>query len=407
MLLSGSLLPSRGAIFPALQSIGLDPAAVRRAWAALASGAWTITTLLGIWRQYVEAQHQWQAHQYQGYYAKAVDITAFWRPTLKGCWTTHYHPQARRALPAVTMGLIGRVGDLHGQRMAVLTDLVRSDPDDPRAAALQTRLLKRAAETLAEDEILVLDAGFRVRELQESKPERWVVRLAKNFTARRNTPMPYKGKGRKPEYGELVRPLARTYNGKKIAATPPDRVETWTEGETTFRAEFWDELVLPDVKASPKAKTFYVAAAYDPRFKQPWLLASPIKLSGRAFRGLYHDRWPIEQVPLVAKQMIGGARQFVFAPETCQRLPELTLLAGSILTYLAATLPAEPTGFWDRNPKPTPGRLRRVLARARFPKTFPMPQRLRKKASVTDHLPKGILGHRRQKRIVSIQDGLT
>ena len=73
-----------------------------------------------------------------------------------------------------------------------------------------------------------------------------------------------------------MRPLARDYKGKKIAATPPDRVETWTEGEMSFRAEFWDELVLPDVKASPEAKTFYVAAVYDPRFKEPWLLASPI-----------------------------------------------------------------------------------------------------------------------------------
>ena len=168
-----------------------------------------------------------------------------------------------------------------------------------------------------------------------------------------------------------------------------------------FRAEFWDDLVLPDVKASPEAKTFYVAAVHDPRFREPWLLASPIKLTGPAFRGLYRDRWPIEQVPLAAKQMIGGARQFVSAPESCQRLPELTLLAGSILTYLAATLPVEATGFWDRNPKPTPGRLRRVLMRTPFPHSYPLPARLRKKASVTDHLPKGILGHRRTRPAAS------
>ena len=59
----------------------------------------------------------------------------------------------------------------------------------------------------------------------------------------------------------------------------------------------------------------------------------------------------MEQVPLVAKQTLGLSRQFVFAPESCQRLPELALLAGNILTYLAATLPPLPTGFWDRRPK--------------------------------------------------------
>ena len=96
--------------------------------------------------------------------------------------------------------------------------------------------------------------------------------------------------------------------------------------------------------------------------------------------------------------MLGAGRQFVFAPESQQRLPELALLAGSMVTYLAATLPATPTGFWDRQPKPTPGRLRRVLARTPFPKSFPLPERIREKASVVDHLPKGILGHRRQKR---------
>jgi hypothetical protein len=34
------------------------------------------------------------------------------------------------------------------------------------------------------------------------------VRLAANVTARRNDPAPYKDRGRRPVYGELVRPLA-------------------------------------------------------------------------------------------------------------------------------------------------------------------------------------------------------
>ena len=43
----------------------------------------------------------------------------------------------------------------------------------------------------------------------------------------------------------------------------------------------------------------------------------------------------IQEVGLAAKQMLGAARQFVHTPETCQRLPELTLLAGAILSYAA------------------------------------------------------------------------
>jgi len=74
------------------------------------------------------------------------------------------------------------------------------------------------------------DAGFHLQQLFDAKIRRFVVRLAKNFTARRNyvisNPL-----GRPAEYGELVRPLARTYDDKTIVATPPDRVETWFSQE--------------------------------------------------------------------------------------------------------------------------------------------------------------------------------
>jgi hypothetical protein len=398
MQLSGALLPSRGALFPALQAIGLWPGAVRRAWAAFRSGDWQIAELLQAWESYVLSRQQWQAHCYDGYYPKAADLTAYWRPTLKGCPSKHYYPPAEKALPAIVLGLIGRVGSVNGQRVALLTDLVRADPADPTEARLQQALVNQVAATLAADEMPVFDAGFKIGELQAAGLPRYVVRLAKNFTARRNVLPVYQGHGRRPAYGDVVRPLARSYKGRSRPATSPDRVETWMEHGLEFRAEFWDNLVLPEVKVHPDNPTFTVAAIYDPRYREPWLLACPLSLRGAAFRGLYRDRWPIEQVPLAGKQMLGGVRQFVFAPESCQRLPELNLLAGSIVTYLAATLPAIPTGFWDRQPKPTPGRLRRFLNRLPFPESYPLPERFRKKNAVCGHLPKGILGHRRTKQ---------
>jgi hypothetical protein len=256
-------------------------------------------------------------------------------------------------------------------------------------------LLNHVTQTLAPDEIAVADAGFKIKAFQSARIRRYVVRLAKNFTACRNRPAPYKGRGRFPVYGEIVRPLARTYKDKRLDATPPDSEETWIFEGRLIRAEIWTDLVLPGVKPGPDAQTFNVVAIYDPRYAEPLLLASPIELAARSLSGLYRDRWPVEQLPLAAKQMIGAHRQFVFARESCQRLPELALLAGSILTYLAATLPAIPTGFWDRCPAPTPGRLRRALMGVDFPKSYPLPGRIREKASVTGHLLKGILAHRR------------
>jgi len=96
--------------------------------------------------------------------------------------------------------------------------------------------------------------------------------------------------------------------------------------------------------------------------------------------------------------MIGAARQFVFAEESRQRLPEIALLCGALLSYLAATPPALPSGFWDRAPKLTSGRRRRVLSQVHFQDLQGLPEPLRKKPSPTEHLPKGVLGHRRHKK---------
>jgi hypothetical protein len=137
-----------------------------------------------------------------------------------------------------------------------------------------------------------------------------------------------------------------------------------------------------------------VYAIYDPAYTTPWLLATPIKLKSVTVKAIYRDRWPVEQIPLAAKQMVGAHRQFVHAAESIQRLPELALLAGSILSFLAATAPVTPTGFWDRQPQRTPGRFRRTLMGKLFPQSYPLPAQFRKKASVTDHLPQGFLARR-------------
>jgi hypothetical protein len=398
MLVRGALHDSRGGIFPALKSSDLADKETRRAWAAMRYGSWQIGELLEAWQAYVKNQDEWQVSHYAGYKTKAVDITAYWRPTLKGLKSKHYHDEADKALPAVVFGLVGRVGRVGQQCMALLTDLVRADLKDASKTTIQTKLLQQVAEHLAADEMPVLDAGFKLKALFQAGLERFVLCWATNFTARRNYLPEYAG-GRPNEYGEIVRPLARSYDGKQILATPPDRVETWRHLGLEYRAEFWDDLVLRECQPSPENQTFMVVAVYDPRFENPWLLACPLPLNSADSWGFYQDRWPIKQVPSASKHGVGAVRQFVFAKESCYRLPELSMLAGSMLTYLAAILPPIPTGFWDRNPKGTPGRLRRWLGRTTFSNLPPPKQdRIRRKSSVTDHLPKGILGHRRSKR---------
>jgi hypothetical protein len=392
MLVSGRLLETRGAVIPGLSATGLAEPAVRRAWSALGHGNWSSGGLLARWRQHVEAGGQWRAHVYEGYRPVAVDVTGFWRPRLQGCATSHYHGPAGKALPAIPVGMVARVGSVGTQRLGLPLALVRADPANPSTAAHERALLRAAVQVLVDADALVCDAGFEIRQLQDAGATRYVVRAAKNVTARRATLPPYAGRGCPRKRGELIRPLARTYRDRELAATPPDHVVTWQEGDAVVRAAWWDDLVLPDVpRTSP---TFRLVVIHDPRWTEPLVLATTLTVSARALRDLYLDRWPVEQLPLAAKQMLGAARAFVSAPETCQRLPELALLAGAILTYLAATLPAIPTGSWDRRPRPTPGRLRRRLAHTVFPTSFPLPDRIRQKAAVTAHLPTGFWGQR-------------
>lgn len=394
MLVSGALLGQRGALFPALKAIGLSDPATRRAWAAFRRGAWQSAVILGVWQAYIHALPGWQVHRHAGYRAIVMDTTAFWRPALHNCPSQHYHPSAGRALPAVVFGISGEVGEIGGQRIACPRAFERVHPKDPSETRLWADQLRHVGRSLAADELVVVDAGVKVSDVQQARIDRYVLRLATNFTARRNYLPEYGGKGRKPAYGQRIRPLERRYKGKIIPPTPPDRVETWQENGREMQADIWQDVVLPDVKPDKQAQTFQVVAIHDPAYTTPWLLATPLKLTALTLKAIYQDRWPVEQIPLAAKQMVGAHRQFVHTDESIQRLPELALLAGSILTFLAATAPATPTGFWDHQPKRTPGRFRRLLFGQPFPHSYPLPEPFRKKASITAHLPKGILARR-------------
>jgi hypothetical protein len=405
MLLSGRLLLSRGAVIPGLAAMGRAEDAVRRCWAALAYGKWQAPPLLVAWAQLVREEACLQAHEYGGYHPVACDVVGFFRPRLQDCPTKPSSSAAGKALPAIPLGIAARVGSVGAQRLAVPCLLVRREATEASDASLHTRLLQQVQEKLADDEALVCDRGLPLTQRQAAGMQRYVSRGPVNFTARRAALPAYPGKGRRPARGERGRPLPRQYKDRTIAATPPDRQETWQggprEAPRCLHAECWDGLVLAE--AQPGAPTFSPAVIHDPRVDEPLLVHTSLPLTGAQLQAFSLDRWPVEGLPLTAKQMVGAARQFVFAPESRQRLPELALVAGAILMYIAATQPAIPTGCWERSPKPTSGRLRRVLSQGHVSDFAGLPEHLRKKQSPTEHLPKGVLGHRRQQKAVALR----
>jgi hypothetical protein len=398
VMVNGSFLQSRGALFPALAMNGYSDQEVRRSWAAARYGSWRINELLETWRIYVARENQWRERRYEGLRVLSVDLTGFWRPKLKNWVGKHYSSLARRALPAVVFGVMTLSGEIGRHRIPLLTRLVRIQPELDKKT-VRRHLLKEAYSQVGADVIAVFDAEFGVIEIQEAGILRYVLRLAVNATAYRNVLPIYKGRGRRPEYGELIRPLARQRKENLIPASAPDHSSQFDYDGRRIRVEWWDNLVPPNTKVDPDAQTYSIYVYHDPAYKQPLVLATglAVKMAETPYL-IYRDRWPVEHPLLAAKQMIGLHRLFVFATESCFRIPELGFLAGSILTHAAAMLPPMPTGFWDRTPKSTPGRLRRVLAKADFPDLAQFDPQLREKASVFAHLPKGVEAHRRQKQ---------
>jgi len=400
-LISGRFLLSRGAVFPALAHLGLPADAVRRSGAALTYGRWAIQSLVQAWHQRVPQEGRWRAHRYEGFRPVACDLVGFFRPQLTGCVGKHYQSGAEKALPAIVLAVVAAVGSVGDVRLPLLRLLLRADPDKGSEAELQRRAVTQAGAALQPDEVLVVDAGFGVADLLTAGVPRCVARVARNFTARRNVLPASHGHGRRPASGAMVRPVSRIYKGTTIAATPWDAAATWVVAGRSVRAYIWTNLVLSTAK--PGAVGFQCVVIQDPRYRQPLVLATNLPVSASAVWGLYRDRWPVEQAPLAATQRLGAHRAFVVGGESRYRLPELALLAGNIVAYVAATTAAVATGLWDRHCRPTCGRLRRVVVQVPFA-DIPVPTgSLRKKASVTGHLPTGVQGHRRRKGSITPQ----
>jgi hypothetical protein len=218
-LVSGRLRASRGAVIPGLSATGVSEPAGRRAWAALGRGAWTSAGLLARWRAQVEPAGQWRAHADAGCRPVAVAVTGFWRPRRQGCATSPEDGPAGQARPAIPVGIVARVGSAGPQRLGRPLALVRADEADPSVAAPERALLQAAGQALADDDVLVLDAGCEIRPLQEAGATRYVVRAAKNVPGRRADRPAAPGRGRPRTRGAVRRPRARTYRNRDRAGT--------------------------------------------------------------------------------------------------------------------------------------------------------------------------------------------
>jgi len=410
-MFSGYFIESGGAVMPAVEAFLRQEvedeeeraARSRRAAKALTYGSYNLKELIDKLREIVEGEGVWEPMIVQGYRVAPVDGTAYRRAAVKKLKSKAYFSDTNRAVPAAPIGMIATVGKVNGQRIALLKNAVVTDVETNDSVADKQELYRQVAIGLEEDEIGVFDAGFKLIEAAEAGIEQCVIRLALNCTFGKTPgeiPERTSAKGRTPtQYkAEIVRPLERTHGGNTIPADPADEICTITdELGQEIEAHIWNKVYLLErhlkkVKASKKDELrqmpLKVMAIYDPAYENPLLIGTPLlSLKPDAGREIYDVRWPVEGLPQTGKHILsgGGGTHYVHHSTAMKRLPTLSLIFGSLLKYVAATLPPFRTGFWDRVLKPTYGRLLRHLKKV----GIPLSEQLFKKDSATAHLPVG------------------
>ena len=411
-LVSGHFIEMGGAVTPAVESFLRGQvsdeeeraARTRRAAKALTYGSYNVNELVGKVREIVEEEGKWKATQVQGYKVKAVDFTAYRRGAVKKLQAKAYVADTNKAVEAVPIGLIASVGAVGGQRIALLDDAVVTKLDVHDGVGHKKQLYRQVAKGLADDEVAVFDAGFKLVEAMTAGIKQCVVRLAKNVTLGKTVgkiPPRTSPKGPEPtQYqAEIVRPLARKHGDNLLPATAADEIcELTDEHGYELEIHIWHKLYFLErqlnavtskrKKRNLRRTPLKVFAIHHPNYEHPLLLGTPLlELEPLASSKIYASRWPVEGLPQTGKYILsgGGGTHYVHHPTAMQRLPFFSLLFGSLLKYVAATLPPFRTGFWDRAVKPTYGRLLRHLKKV----AIPLSVQLFKKDSYTAHLPVG------------------
>ena len=411
-MFSGYFIASGGAVTPAVEAFlrreiqdeHEREARTRRAAKALTYGRYNVQELIDQLQALVQAEGHWQPIKAQGYRIVPVDFTAYRRPAVKHLKTKAYVSDAHGAVSAVPIGMMASVGEVNGQRVALLKNVVLADLMVNDGATHKKQLYQQVATALAKDELAVFDAGFKLVEAAQANLVRGLIRLAKNCTFGQTPgqiPARTSEKGRLPtQYqAEIVRPLARQHGDKILPATQADQICTMIDEKgRELEVHIWQpvyflERQFRDVPDAHKKQTLRtmplkVMALYDPDYEEPLLVGTPlVSLEPAAAYKIYVTRWPVEGLPQTGKYLLSGGTgtQYVHHPTAMQRLPVLTLIFGALLKYVAATLPPFRTGFWDRVLKPTYGRLLRHLKKV----GIPLSGQLLKKGSVTAHLPVG------------------
>lgn len=103
-------------------------------------GAWKMKNLIQSWQNYLLTQGDWEVRRYGGYTPPAADITAFFRPKLKGKIGKFFHHIANKAMRGIGIGLIVMVVEVEGRRIPLIREILPAEGDMSQAQ-LKEKLL--------------------------------------------------------------------------------------------------------------------------------------------------------------------------------------------------------------------------------------------------------------------------
>lgn len=281
-MVAGLFLVSRGAMHSALKASGCTDAEIRRGSNALRAGQWLPNELVSNWQRYVQTETNWQRRTYEGWLAVVCDVVVFPRAKLQGWKGKLYRGTFGKAVKAIGVGVIVDIGEYERERVPLLRHLLFSRNEAGSESKLQKEMLSWVAKKLAPKEVFVHDAGLSVQAVQAANIDRFVIRLAKNCVARRNQ-LPDNAHGNR-QYGEVVRPLSRTRQGKQIVSTnDADETVAFQHQGRTIEAQCWRDVVGYDAKVADAAATYDIWVFLTRCFGNRFWLAQRSKHLGQRF----------------------------------------------------------------------------------------------------------------------------
>lgn len=209
----------------------------------------------------------------------------------------------------------------------------------------------------------VVDAGIATYE-QFSKAtatHALLGRLRRNCSLR-CAPEPHdegtpRGPGRPREHGAVLHPGADDPEVDPVEDYQV--VEIRDDHPRTLRVRRWRGVHVEKFKRT----VLDVVRIDDPDFKYPLIIATTAReLTSDEMRDGYGHRWPVETNFFVAQDTMAMDQPRAWTDPALSRRIALSLLCGSLLKAIAASFEAIPIGPWDREAKPSAGRLAHHLA---------------------------------------------